>query len=253
MADFGLRISDWVAWPTRVIARSAATWQSLADLGLQAVPKAQPSAPPGQSLPPVIPRHPRVGGEKAGSRRGRGRGWSILGFGNAEWECHHLPFRVIARSLIDLMRSIRRSNLDAGTTATLLPSGKGEIMTPRSSGQALAGRSHKIDQWLPRDDTMGKLLSSSQAPGTTPPEVPSPRGVARTAQPGGTGGGAPVDRNAGAGAGAATHPVSPMPPGACPSGSHPSQEGIFAWAMLLRRSCPVARARSRPLVPRGRL
>jgi hypothetical protein len=105
MADFGLRISDWVAWPTRVIARSAATWQSLADLGLQAVSKALPSAPPGQSLPPVIPRHPRVGGEKAGSRRGRGRGWSILGFGNAEWECHHLPFRVIARSLIDLMRS----------------------------------------------------------------------------------------------------------------------------------------------------
>jgi hypothetical protein len=33
-----------------------------------------------------------------------------------------------------------------------------------------------------------KALFALQAPGTTPPEVPSPRGVAHTAQPGGTGG-----------------------------------------------------------------
>jgi hypothetical protein len=45
--------------------------------------------------------------------------------------------RVIARSLIDLMRSIRRGNLDAGATATLLAGGKGEITSS-------ARRSHEI-------------------------------------------------------------------------------------------------------------
>jgi hypothetical protein len=195
-----------------------------------------------------------------------------------------------------MMRSVRRGNLEAGSgiivnltiihagahgaISTLLPGGKGEITTS-------SGRSHEIDQWLPRDDTGGMLsLPSFQAPSTRrgegplrPPstkhQVPStcrgegplrPPGTRHhtpgspLSQRGGThgaagrdGGGAPVDRNAGAGAGAATHPVSPMPPGACPSGSHPSQEGIFAWATLLRCCCPVARARSRPLVPRGRL
>jgi hypothetical protein len=53
--------------------------------------------------------------------------------------------------------------------ATFLPGGKGEIKTPRSSGQALAGRSHEIDQWLPRDDTFGKvaaLFTKYQAPST---------------------------------------------------------------------------------------
>jgi hypothetical protein len=46
--------------------------------------------------------------------------------------------------------------------ATFLPGGKGEITTS-------AGRSHEIDQWLPRDDTFGKvaaLFTKYQAPST---------------------------------------------------------------------------------------
>jgi hypothetical protein len=157
------------------------------------------------------------------------------------------------------------SRLPPPPASRLLPAYAG--MTGNDRGQACGrshhGPSHEIDHDRPCSSQGHGGIRSCQAPstkyqapstcrgegplrppGTTPPEVPSPRGVAHTAQPGGTGGGAPVDRNAGAGAGAATHPVSPMPAGACPSGSHPSQEGIFAWATLLRRSCQAARARS---------
>jgi hypothetical protein len=45
---------------------------------------------------------------------------------------------------------------------TLLQGGKGEITTS-------AGRSHEIDQWLPRDDTFGKvaaLFTKYQVPST---------------------------------------------------------------------------------------
>jgi hypothetical protein len=51
--------------------------------------------------------------------------------------------------------------------ATFLPGGKGEITTS-------AGRSHEIDQWLPRDDTGGDVAAlfpstKLQAPSTKHP------------------------------------------------------------------------------------
>jgi hypothetical protein len=46
----------------------------------------------------------------------------------------------------------------------LLPGGKGEIMPPRSSGQALAGRSHEIAYGLLVMTRVGMLLPSSQTP-----------------------------------------------------------------------------------------
>jgi hypothetical protein len=191
----------------RVIARSAATWQSLADIGGQAVPKALPSAPPGQeddqsheigrgvvdqrhlpsvslsmvdlmrwtmmrsttSLPPVISMLGTFGFRSGNLRfapifcssnlrfhyraisasvdihcgaislRSMFRvGRKKAGWQSRRWRINIVKLTIYSQFDYNLCWG-ERGHLDVA--ATLLQGGKGEIKTPRSSGQALAWRS----------------------------------------------------------------------------------------------------------------
>jgi hypothetical protein len=151
--------------------------------------------------------------------------------------------RVIARSLVDHGQSHEIDHDEIDYEAAISTPG-----LPRHCCPVERVRSRRQPDGFLVMTQMETLLPSSQTPG--PWKSPLERGGSRYSQiddnysqidyiweTGGVAAFAPAPALRSAGA---THPV---PPGWCRAG-HPSQEGIFAWATLLRRSCQAARARS---------
>jgi hypothetical protein len=105
----------WRPFP-RVIARSAATWQSLADIGGQAVPKALPSAPPGQE-------------DDQSHEIGRG----VV-------DQRHLPS--VSLSMVDLMRSTMMRSVTSLPPVISVPATYGftAVQSPFGRCSAKAGR-----------------------------------------------------------------------------------------------------------------